>query len=97
MKQRKATLVLQKHRRGQVARARVRKLREERKKREEEQRKKEEEDKKALREGEQEEENDDEEKKAKSTEASAAFNRGFIEIGTFKTTTDVLKIRVSPV
>lgn len=53
MKQCKAALVLQRHRRGQVARTRVRKLREERKKKEDQQKNKEEEEKKVAGEGEQ--------------------------------------------
>lgn len=52
MKQRKAVLVLQRHRRGQVARTRVRKLREEKKKKEDELKKKEEGEKAASGEGE---------------------------------------------
>lgn len=71
--------MLQKHRRGQVARAHVRKLKEEKKKREEEQRKKEEEEMKALLQGEQENANEGAEKKTKSSEASDAFQRGFVE------------------
>ncbi|XP_035529572.1 unconventional myosin-X [Morone saxatilis] len=72
VKQCKATLVLQRHRRGQVARARVRKLREEKKKKEEEQKKKEEDEKKPLAEGEQEEVNEGAEKKPKSPEETAS-------------------------
>uniref|UniRef100_A0A665TUX9 Myosin X, like 1 n=1 Tax=Echeneis naucrates TaxID=173247 RepID=A0A665TUX9_ECHNA len=66
VKRRKAALVLQKHMRGQVARARVRKLREEKKKREDEQRKTDETEKKTSAEGEQEE---GAVKKTKSSEA----------------------------
>lgn len=55
MKQRKAAVVLQKHRRGQVARAHVRKLRGEKKKEEEQKTKEEEEKEKTLGEGETEE------------------------------------------
>lgn len=69
VKQCKAALVLQRHRRGQVARAQVRKLKEEMKKKEEEQKKKEEEEKKALDKGEQEEVNEGDEKKAKVSAA----------------------------
>uniref|UniRef100_A0A8C6PD54 Myosin X, like 1 n=1 Tax=Nothobranchius furzeri TaxID=105023 RepID=A0A8C6PD54_NOTFU len=69
VKQRRATLVLQRHRRGQVARTHVRKLKEEKKKREDEQRRKEEEEKEKSGEEEKEESNEDE-KKGKSSEVS---------------------------
>lgn len=71
MKQRKAAVVLQKHRRGQVARAHVRKLRGEKKKKEEEQKTKEEEEKeKTLGEGET-EEAEGADTKVKPSEASS--------------------------
>lgn len=70
MKQRKAALVLQKHRRGQVARARVRKLKEEKKKREEELRKTEDEEKKVTGEREQVEGSEGAEKNGIESEAS---------------------------
>jgi len=51
VKQRQAALVLQRHRRGQVARTRVRKLRGEKQKREEEEKKQEEKEQKTAGEG----------------------------------------------
>lgn len=61
--------MLQRHRRGQVARTRVRKLKQEMKKEEEERKKKEEGEEKAVDKGEQEEVKEGDEKKAKVSAA----------------------------